>query len=279
MNVAMTVARNSCQNRLIGTWLGLSLLGLGFFGHLSHAASYTMEPGADAFTTAGPFGNLGDSNFGGAGALSIAPAGAQNGEFQTVMRFDSTNAKSFFDSTLGAGSWTVSGASLQLTAANPRNGIFNPSNAGQFGIDWMANSTWQEGAGRPSAPTSDGITYNSLRGVYVNPLADANLGIFSFNGATSGQATYSLALPPALVAQILDGHSFSLRLYATDAQATYLFYSRDFIQLAADHPHLTINAQVPEPGLPVATLLAGSLLALHRRRRSHRQPNPAKVSR
>src|SRR5689334_8158093 len=97
-----------------------------------HAATFTLNPSADAFVTTGPTANLSGNNYGGAGALSVAAPGLANGEFQSVLRFDLSGAKSSFDTQFGAGQWSIQSISLALTATAPNNAIFNASAAGQF---------------------------------------------------------------------------------------------------------------------------------------------------
>ena len=147
----------------------------------AHAATFTLNPSADAFVTTGPTANLGGNNYGGAGALSVAAAGLANGEFQSVLRFDLSTARASFDTQFGAGQWSIQSITLSLTATSPNNAIFNPSAAGQFGVSWMQNDSWTEGSGTPAAPTTTGITYTSLTGTFIGA-SDEALGSFSFAG-------------------------------------------------------------------------------------------------
>src|SRR5262245_12507685 len=103
----------------------------------SPAATFSLNPGADAFVTSGTSGNLSNNNYGGAGALSVAAPGLAQGEFQSVLQFNLSGAKSSFDSQFGVGQWSIQSVTLQLTAAAPNNPIFNASGAGQLGISWM----------------------------------------------------------------------------------------------------------------------------------------------
>jgi len=227
------------------------------------AATFSVNPAADAFVTTGPSGNLGTNNYGGAGALAVAATGLAQGEFQSVLQFSLSGAKSSFDSQFGAGQWSIQSVTLQLTATSPNNPIFNAGSAGQFGISWMQNDGWTEGAGSPQAPGSTGITFATLSSFLGS--SDEALGTFGYNGATSGSATYSLNLPPSFSADILSGGTLSLRMFAADNGVSYLSDSRSFGTVSA-RPLLGITA-VPEPG----TLSLGFLsLALfgHRRLRS-----------
>src|SRR6266850_6678261 len=101
------------------------------------AATFSLNPGADAFVASGPSGNLKNNNYGGAGGLSVAAPNLSQGEFQSVLQFSLSGAKSSFDSQFGAGQWSIQSVTLQLTAAAPNNAIFNASAAGQLGISWM----------------------------------------------------------------------------------------------------------------------------------------------
>src|SRR5581483_9794337 len=89
----------------------------------ARATSFTTTPIADAFVTTGTNGNLSSDNFGAAGALAIAAPGLPGGEFQSVLRFDLSGARSSFDAQFGAGQWAVQSAMLQLTASPHGNNI------------------------------------------------------------------------------------------------------------------------------------------------------------
>ena len=206
-----------------------------------HAATFTLNPSADAFVTTGPSGTLSGNNYGGAGALSVAASGLPQGEFQSVMRFDLSGARTSFDTQFGAGQWSVQSVTLSLTAAPPGNSIFNPSAAGQFGVSWMQNDSWIEGTGKPTTPTTTGITYSSLPSFTSG--SDESLGTFSFAGSTSGTAAYTLGLSPGLLADASAGNSASFRLFAADSAVSYLFYSGNN---TGSRPLLSVVA-VPEP--------------------------------
>jgi hypothetical protein len=206
-------------------------------------ATSSSNPTLDAFVTSGSSGNLANNNFGGAGALSLAAPGLGQGEFQSVLQFSTSAAKSSFDGLFGAGAWTIQSITLQLTATAPNNGIFNASAAGQFGVSWMQNDGWTEGTGTPGAPTTTGITFSTLSNFVSG--ADQSLGTFGFNGATNGNFTYTLNLAPSFSANILAGNTVSLRMFAADATVGFLSDSRSFGTVSA-RPLLTITA-VPEP--------------------------------
>ena len=230
------------------------------------AATFTLNPSADAFVTTGPSGALSISNYGAAGALSVAAPDLANGEFQSVLRFDLSGAKTSFDSQFGVGQWSIQSITLSLTAAPPNNGIFNPSAAGQFGVSWMQNDSWIEGTGTPAAPSSAGITFSTLPSFLS--AGDESLGTFSFAGGTSGSATYTLNLTPGFDADAAAGNLVSFSLFAADSIVSYLFNSRTGGSGPA-HPLLTVTA-IPEPGaLSLLATGAAFLLTARCRRNCH----------
>jgi hypothetical protein len=224
-------------------------------GLSAQAATFTLNPISDAFVTTGPSGNLSGSNYGGAGALSVAASGLAKGEFQSVLQFDLSTARASFDTQFGAGQWRIQSISLALTATSPgANVIFNSSAAGQFGLSWMQNDSWTEGSGTPASPGATGITFSSLPS--FSGAGDESLGIFSFAGGTSGAATYPLSLTPGFSADASAGSLVSFRLSAADSAVSYLFDSRSFGTVSA-RPLLSIVA-VPEPGV-LSLLVAGGV--------------------
>ena len=235
-----------------------------FFIAPTGATPFGTNSYADAFVTTGATGTLVNSNYGAGGSLSVAAPGLPKGEFQSVLRFDLASMHSSLDSLYGSGQWTIQSATLRLTTTSPNNAIFNASGGGQFGISWMQNKSWIEGAGTPSVPGTTGLTYSSLTSSFISG-ADEGLGTFSFGGGTSGANTYTLTPSPSLTADILAGNSVSLRLFAADTSISYLFNSREF-GTAANRPLLTIDA-VPEPsmiafgGLGLISLLAALRMA------------------
>src|SRR5882672_1700616 len=89
------------------------------------AASYATTAVSDAFVTTGPTGNLGDNNYGGGGALAVSASGLPNGEFQSVIEFDLSGARSSFDGQYGAGQWSIQSVSLQLSSSPHNNAVYN----------------------------------------------------------------------------------------------------------------------------------------------------------
>lgn len=246
------------------TELALLVVGLVLLPASTAAAvSVNIEPVADAFVAqSNP-----DNNYGGAGALETSAAGLPKGEFKSLLKFDFSGAKSTFDSTLGAGQWIVQSVSLKLTAANPsNNALFNASAAGTFGMTWMQNDSWVEGAGTPNAPDNVGITYNTLPSFISG--ADQSAGAFAFNGAITGSFNYPMTLASGLVGDVNGGQLVSLMLAATDTTLSALFNSRTNM-VAANHPALTVSAvAVPEPASWILFTLAGLGLLWIRRSRS-----------
>lgn len=230
----------------------------------------------DAFVTNGTANNASpNGNYGGAGALAVAaptavaPANTQ-GEFRSLMQFDTAIAKSTFDSLFGAGSWSVTDVSLALRAQAPNNAIFNgngtlSNTAGFVDFRWLANDSWIEGTGTPSAPGVTGLTYNTLAG--FTGAGDEALGSFAFNGATSGLFTASFGLTPGFVIDLLGGGKSTFEMLASSgSQVSGVFTSRSF-GTAANRPFLSITAvAVPEPGRALLALLGAAAMVLPRRR-------------
>jgi len=218
----------------------------------AEAAVVSVNPAADAFVTTGPSNNLVNNNYGAGGSLSLSAPGSLKGEFQSVLRFDTSSAKSTFDNLYGVGLWSLQSITLQLTAASPNNALFNTNDAGSFTVSWMQNDGWAEGTGTPNAPATSGLTFASLQSTFINPSLDENLGTFSYNGSSSGSFVYTLNNSGDFAADLLSGGLVSLRLSSADSAVSYLFNSREF-GTAANRPLLSIAA-IPEPG-PVALLL------------------------
>ena len=226
------------------------------------AATYSTNSFSDAFVATGPNGNLRTNNYGGGGALALAAGSLPLGEFQSVIKFNLSAARSSFDAQFGAGLWTVQSVTLQLTASPHNNAIYNEIAAGQFNISLMQNNSWVEGTGTAGIPTSDGISFASLQSTYINNATDQALGTFSFGGGSSGANSYSLSLKSGLVTDLLAGNDLSLRLYASDNNVSYLFSSRAN-GTSANRPTLIVSA-VPEPGSFALCVVALATLALGR---------------
>ena len=225
-------------------------------GHSVHAADVTLIPSADTFL----FGGEPALNYGGAGQLAVSDAERAQGEYQSLMRFDLSGAKSSFDATFGAGQWTLQSATLRLSTANPNNPILNANQAGPFAVSWMQNDSWVEGTGTPMSPTTDGVTFSTLPS-FLSP-QDQPLGSFNFAGGNSGANTYAFNLSAGLIGDVEGGGPLSVRLFA-DAGMTvgYNFSSRTF-QTTANRPVLTLTATaVPEPATGALVVAIVAILA------------------
>jgi hypothetical protein len=228
----------------------------------AHGATFALNPIADAFVTTGPSGNLSGNNYGGAGSISVSAPGLPQGELQSVLRFDLSAAAASFDAVFGAGQWSVSSVTLQLTATAANNAIFNTPAAGQLAISWLQNDSWTEGTGNPGAPGASGITFASLQNTFIGG-GDQGLGGFAFSGATSGASNFALGLTSGLIGDVLGGSTLSLRLLAADSTVSGVFNSRSF-GTAASRPQLAITA-VPEPDSWALIGLGLGSIALWRR--------------
>ena len=199
---------------------------------------YSGTTSADAFLATGSPGNpegvdLTGLNFGGAGVLVVAPATSAKGEFQSVIRFNLTNAVGLFNTNYGAGNWTITGISLELTSnygtggVQPNNAIFPMINGGQFVIEWLATNGWVEGTGTPNLPTMDGVTYDSLPDLLSGGYEILCTNAYSPPG-NNVPVAYSLPLNPNLVAEAAGGGDVTFLLYAADDQIGYLFNSYSY---------------------------------------------------
>jgi len=231
---------------------------------------------ADAFLASGSAGNpaganLTAHNYGGAGTLAIAPASSTKGEFDSVIKFNTAGAIGQFNSTYGAGNWTITGLTLSLASntgtngAIPGNNIFNTVSGGNFGIDWLSDDAWMEGSGNPQSPSPTGVNFNSISTLLSSPYD--SLGTFTYTPPGNNvYATYSLPLDAGLVSDAAAGGDVSLYFYAADNQISYLFNSRSF---SSGHPELTLTAvAVPEPAtIPFVAISVCGLLQWRGRKR------------
>jgi hypothetical protein len=246
----------SCLKQPAAAILGAAILSLTITGA---AQSYVVNNTvADAFLASGPAGtDLSTNNYGGAGQLAIAPASSTKGEFDSVIMFNTAAAIASFNSTYGAGNWTITGFTLSLGSNNGGtqgavpSTFFNSVNAGAFEMDWLSNDSWVEGTGTPQTPSNTGVNYDS-----ISALLSGSDILGTFNYTPPGNnvyANYNLPLDGNLVTDAASGANVSLYFYATNGAVSYLFNSRTG---PSTHPELTITVTpTPEP----ATL---SLLAM-----------------
>ncbi len=226
------------------------------------SSSSSLSPVADTYVSS----NQPNNSFGQGGSVEVSASAQPNGEFQALLRFDLTSAKSLFDTTFGAGNWSVQSATLQLTPVAPVSPSYNPNTAGQFAVRWMENDSWIEGSGTPAGPGTDGITYTSLPPFLS--AADQALGTFNYNGTNGSTSTNALASNSSFFSDLAGGGPVSLRLLAADSTVSMLFTSRNFGNPAV-RPSLTVTAtSIPEPSaiLLVAACCGGSFFTKRRQR-------------
>ena len=237
----------------------------------------------DTFVTNGTTSNASPArNYGGAGALAVSadttvnPANTQ-GQFLSFLQFDTSTAKSAFDTQFGAGGWTVTGVQLQLTAQSPGNAIFNgfsggTNTAGNIDLRWLAANltSADEGTGTPGVSSTSGMTFNNYT-TYTGG-SDQALGTFAFGGGTSGLFTMNATLGTGLLNDILAGGLTAFELKpSTGSQVSALFNSRNFTGGGSpgSRPALAITAvatAAPEPGRMMLVLLGGFVTVMRRRR-------------
>ena len=243
--------------------------------------TYTVNDStAAAFLASGSAGNpdganLTDMNYGNAGTLAIAPASSTKGAFSSVILFNTAAAVSQFNSSYGAGNWSITGVQLSLASnfgvqgSQPNNLIFNTINAGSFGIDWLADSTWTVGngggGGTPGYPSNNDVDY-----AYIPTLLSSgydSLGDFTYTPPGNNvYLTYSMPTDVGLDTAAANG-AVSLYFYAADNQVSYLFNSQVY---ASNHPELILTASpVPEPA--TLTLLGAGFVGLLAARRQSRK--------
>jgi hypothetical protein len=139
----------------------------------------------------------------------------------------------------------------------------NTVNGGSFGIDWLADDSWVEGAGGGNGA----VDFNSISSLLA-PGYDS-LGTYTYTPPGNNvYANYSLSLDANLVSDAAAGGDVSLYFYAADNQVGYVFNSKDFTGNPSNHPELTFTVTAtPEPStisLFVAAL--GGFLLLRRQR-------------
>jgi len=238
------------------------LAALGLASQLCASVTLSLNASADTFVSNGVIGGVdqSNSNYGAAGAMMVASADLGKGDMQSVIRFDTSSAKSQLDIALGSGQWHITsitlsnGSNFGSAGQQPNNPVFAVITKGNFDISWMENDSWLEGAGNPmNNDTTPGVlTYNNL-GSYLSA-DDRKLGTFTWDAPGSNIArTWNLALDSSLVNDVsagTAGNQTSFR-YSADGTVGFLFNQRNFG--APNAPVLSITADVPEP-------VAGGLL-------------------
>jgi hypothetical protein len=226
----------------------------------AQTAVVSVLPDADAFLrSVAP-----TSNYGGAGALSVSGSaalnalGQQNGLFDTLLRFPLSNVVASLNNALASTNWTVIRTRLIVNEiAAPTNPIFDRG-VGVFQVFWLASDAWVEGTGRPTAPTTDGVTWNGLQAL-LNSNLDLSLGTFT-NAGASGQLAFGLALADPFVADIRQGGEVGLHLTATSPLVGFTFNSRNFSNSNA-RPLLEVTAApTPQPRIDQVTRSGSYLL-------------------
>jgi len=214
-------------------------------------------------------------NYGAAGTLAIASSSSAKGEFDSVLLFNTASAVSQFNSTYGAGDWTITGLTLSLSSnygiqgEQPGNALFNTVNAGSFGIDWLSDNAWIEGTGSgtgtPGYPGNSMVTFDSIP-TLLSGTVDS-LGDFTYTPPGNNNnvyLNYSLPLAANLDASAAAGGNLSLYFFAADNQVSYLFNSRSY---SAGHPELTLTVEpTPEPAtVALLTAALGGFLLMRSR--------------
>jgi hypothetical protein len=224
---------------LMDSWIcGLFIACVMAFLSRAHAQTiYSVSTVADAFLATGsagnPDGDVADLNFGAAGTMAVSPATAIKGEFQSVARFDLSDAVPLFNTNYGVNGWTVTSVSLTLTSnygtagVQPNNPIFNIITAGNFVIDWISDNDWAEGTGTPNLPTQDGVTYDSLPELTSGAVVILCTNYYNPPGLNI-PIKYPLPLNTNLVAEIESGGQTSFLFYAADTNINYLFNSKEY---------------------------------------------------
>ncbi|HEX3628507.1 MAG TPA: hypothetical protein VH280_24120 [Verrucomicrobiae bacterium] len=221
--------------------------------------TYSNTTVADAFLATGsadnPDGELRDLNFGAAGTMAVAPATADKGEFQSVAKFDFSDAVPFFNAAYGTNGWAITAISLTLTSnygtagVQPNNGIFNIVSGGDFVISWISTNGWAEGTGTPNLPTQDGVTYDSLP-----ELKSGVVEVLCTNAYTppgnNVSTTYPLPLNRNVIAEIESGGEASFLFYAADNKVGYLFNSYEYGR--GNEPLINVTA------VPFLKILSGN---------------------
>ncbi len=215
-------------------------------GH-AQPAETSIYPSADAFVRQ----MAPESNYGGAGALSVSGSAALNGmsvsqgPSDSFMRFPMSDFATAMDTQYGTGAWSVVSVSLTTTEnGTPNNPVFNRG-VGTFEIQWIAANNWIEGTGSPMLPTDNGVVYNDEPSL-LNPAVDVSVGVFT-NSGMNEELSFALTLAAPMVSNIVHGADVDLFLTAVSTNVGFTFNSRNYI-LSNAWPTLDITV---EPAVPV----------------------------
>lgn len=191
-------------------------------------------------------------NYGGGGGVcvggpnSVNGAGAFRGRFDSLLRFETAAMIATFDTAYGPGQWSISSVTMTLTEAGaPTHNLF-PRGLGAFGVRWLSEDGWSEGAGTPAAPETgagDVITWNLLQAL-VAAGTETSLG-GAANSQTDSTFTFPLAPEAAFISDVTAGGSVTLHMFPASDLIGFTFRARE----QADpllRPTLTFTA-VPEP--------------------------------
>jgi len=232
---------------------------------------YTVNTSVkDAFLANGSAANPGcntncaNLNFGSAGTLAIAPASSLKGQFDSVVQWNTAGAAAQFDSVFGAGNWQITKIALNLASnfgdqgEQPNNGNFNTINAGQFNVQWISTDDWIEGTGSgmgvaPGTPPS--VTFANKATTLLSGTS-APLGTFLYTPpGDQTYRSYSLALDPNLVNDVVTSGLTSLYFSAADDQVGFLFNAKSY---STNWPRFSVTADLAPVPVPAAVWLFGS---------------------
>jgi len=235
----------------------------------SGRAAVNLTPTADALVSAAHP----TLNYGAADRLAVAAPQQVNGEFQSLLKFDTSAAKASFDAQFGAGQWRLDGF-LTLFYTTKNDPLFNNPVASNIYIDWLPNDSWTEGTGTAASPAvgggAGGVTYNDVAALssgFENLIPGGWGGAPDTGGAS--QLTSS-STHPGFAADVMAGNIVTLRLRYFDASSSVIPKSREF---ASQTPLWSMSATaLPEPRGAVILAAAATATAAGRRRRRAAQP-------
>jgi hypothetical protein len=240
-------------------------------------SAYTITNDAGGSFLSGAHPTL---NYGGAGTFAVASASLSDGEYDSVLMFNTGAAVSQFNTTYGVGNWTVTGVTLSLASqfgtnnAPPMGSQFNKISGGNFNVDWLSDNNWAEGSGGGSGAAASGNVVSYQYESTLLSFSYDSLGTFTYTPPGNNvYANYSLPLDANLVAGAAAGGNVSLYFTPDDNQISYLFNSQSYMTQTPNgnfnHPELTLDvSEVPEPSaLSILTAAFGGLWIAWRQKR------------